>query len=123
MNQRVGGDFFQARLQVSPPQKMVSTVTYTSRQCPVCGRYARTLVRPPHHVLQSDICVDFCEGDSKYPGSYVSFQGSWLKDGFSVVEALRGADGHTPTREELVSLFKDVLRELGFWRLLLGRIK
>jgi hypothetical protein len=133
--QRVGQDFFSARLETNVPQRMISTVTFTSRQCPVCGRFARTLVRPPHHELQSEICDDFCDGRTKYPNSYVSFQGSWLKDGNVVIETLKGADGaigpvgppgrdaSPPTKEELKEVFREVLREQGFWRRLFGRIK
>lgn len=122
--QRVGIDFFQSRLESGDvPKRMVATVTYTSRECPVCGRHAKTLIRPSHDQLQSEICVDFCKGDQKYPNSHVSFRGSWIKDGNVIVETLRGQDGHSPTREELVSLLKQVLREQGFFRLLFGRLK
>lgn len=128
MNQKVGVDFFQARLQSGDvPQKVISTVTFTSRECPCCKRYARTLIRPPQNEMQSEVC-DFCEPGwrQKYPSAVVSFQGSWLRDGFSVIEALKGVDGkdgHTPTREELIVLLKEVLRDQSFWRRLFGRIK
>jgi hypothetical protein len=129
MNQRVGVDFFQARIQTDVPKRMVPTSTWTVRECPVCHKWARTLVKPSFNDFQSEICVDFCEGDKKYPSAYVSFRGSWIQDGHVVVETLRGSDGKdgrdglTPTREELVGLLKEVLREQGFWRRLFGRIK
>jgi len=136
MNQQhVGHDFFQSRLQSSDvPKRTVSTVTYTSRECPVCKRFARTLVRPPQHELQCEICVDFCGGNVKYPNAYTSFQGSWIKDGNVLVETLRGSDGAPgvpgppgregkdaapPTRQELRSLLQEILDEekaRGFWR-------
>ena len=47
----------------------------------------------PIAELQSEICDDFCQGRAKYPSAYVSFQGSWLKDGNSVIETLKGANG------------------------------
>jgi hypothetical protein len=137
MNQQ-GQDFFSSRIQADIPKRMVPTSTWTVQKCPVCLKWARTLVRPPFNEFQSEICVDFCGADRLYPNAYVSFKGSWLQDGNAVVETLRGADGAIgpqgpkgengkdappPRREELVVLLKEVLREQGFWRLLRGRIK
>src|SRR6266850_1626593 len=124
--QRVGGDFFSVRLETNVPQRMISTVTFTSRQCPVCGRFARTLVRPPHHEFQSEICVDHCDGLVKFPNSYLSFLGSWIKDGNAVVETLKGATGEVgpvgpqgpsgrdaspPTRQELTIALQGLLEQ------------
>jgi hypothetical protein len=78
--------------------------------------------------LQSETCVDFCGGDAKYPGCYISFQGSWLKDGNSVIETLKGESGppgRTPTKEELRSLLQELLDEekaKGFWTKLFLRL-
>ena len=134
MNQRTGVDFFQARLQSGDvPQKVISTVTFTSRECPCCKRYARTLIRPPQNEMQSEVC-DFCEPGwrQKYPSAVVSFRGSWLRDGFSVIEALKGEPGppgrdgkDAPTREEIIQgLFERTkgLRKL-LLRIFFGRIK
>jgi hypothetical protein len=134
---RVGFDFFQARLETDVPIKMVPTVTYTARRCPVCEKWARTLVRPPQHELQCEICIDHCGGDAKYPSAYISFQGSWLRDGNSIIEALKGEigpvgpqgpPGRTPTEQELRVLLTAVLQEhrdrqwpRRFWRKLFGR--
>ena len=130
MNQRVGTDFFQQRLAADiGPKKIQKTVIFTARKCPVCGRYARMLVRPSHDQLQSEICVDHCDGLTKYPRSYKSFEGKSIEDGEVVVQLIKGIDGKDgkdaspPTREELVVLLKEVLQEQGFWRRLFGRIK
>src|SRR5260370_200138 len=132
MNQHVGHDFFQSRLQSGDvPKRVISTVTSPSPQSPVCTNFPRALVRPPQHELQCEICVDFCEGNKKYPNAYVSFQGSWIKDGHAVIETLRGSDGapgvpgppgrdaSPPTKEELRALLQELLDEekaRGFWR-------
>ena len=142
MNQQhVGGDFFSARLETSVPQKMISTVSYTSRECPVCKRHARVLVRPPQHELPCEICVDHCEGDKKFPNSYISFKGSWLQDGYAVVQTIKGTDGKDgapgvpgppgrdasqPTKEELRALVREALEEgraNRFWRKLFFRLR
>jgi hypothetical protein len=132
-------DFFSSRIQADIPKRMVPTSTWTVRECPVCHKWARKLVRPRFdEPLQSEICVDFCDGDKKYPNASLSFKGSWVQDGHSIIETLKGdqgdqgpvgpsgapgRDGLTPTREELVLLVKEVLRSLGFWRLLFGSRK
>jgi hypothetical protein len=143
--QRVGQDFFSARLETDVPKRMVPTVTFTARQCPVCLKWARILVRPPFNELQSEICVDFCEGDKKYPSAYVNFRGSWLKDGNAVVETLKGADGKdgtdgapggdgkdgapgrdAPSREELRAILQELLAEERanrFWTKLFSRLR
>jgi len=121
-------DFLQMRIQTDIPKRMAPTVTFTARQCPVCQKWARTLVRPSFAELQTEICDDFCDGSTKYPNSYVSFRGSWIRDGHVIVETLRGSDGapgrdgkdaSPPTRQELRSLLQEILDEekaRGFWR-------
>jgi len=134
-------DFLQMRIQTDVPSRMVPTVSFTAKQCPVCQKWARTLVRPSYTELQSEICVDFCEGNKKYPNAYVSFQGSWIKDGHAIIETLKGNDGapgvpgppgvpgQPPTREELRALLTAVLQEhldkqpKGFWRKLFLRLR
>jgi hypothetical protein len=124
-------DFFQNRLEVDVPKRVIPTVTFTARQCPVCLKWARILVRPPQNELQCEICVDFCQGNKRYPSAHESFRGSWLKDGNAVIETLKGADGTPgrdgrdaapPSKQELKVLLREVLQEYldeqpkGFWR-------
>ena|SRR5467141_3681267 len=116
-------DFLQMRIQTDVPKRMVPTVVFTARQCPVCQKWARTLVRPSYAELQSEICDDFCQGRAKYPSAYVSFQGAFVRDEHIIVETLRGSDGkdgapgrdgidaEPPTREELTALLTAVLQE------------
>ena len=124
-------DFFQSRLQIDLPKRTAPTITFTAKECPVCKKLTRTLVRPTHTELQSEIGVECgCHGDTKYPSAYVSFQGSFVRDGHVIVETLRGSDGtpgrdgkdaEPPARQELIDLMKEVLREQGFWRRLFVR--
>src|SRR6266853_6011438 len=134
MNQQhVGHDFLSSRIKTDVPKMTVPTITFLARKCPVCKNLTRTLVRPPHVEFQCEIGVECgCQGDKRYPSAYISFQGSFIRDGHIIVETLRGADGAPgrdgkdaapPTREELISLLKGVLCEQGFWRRLFGRIK
>jgi hypothetical protein len=127
-------DFLQMRIQTDVPKRMVPTVAFTARQCPVCQKWAHILVRPSYAELQSEICDDFCQGRAKYPSAYVSFQGSCIENGHAIIETLKGNDGapgvpgpsgrngkdaSPPTREELRSLLQEILDEekaRGFWR-------
>jgi hypothetical protein len=132
MNQHVGHDFFSTRIQTAIPKTTVPTITFLARECPVCRNVTRTLVRPSHAELQCEIGVECgCKGDKRYPSAYVSFQGSFVRDGHVIVETLRGSDGASgvpgppgrdaspPTRQELKELLQEILdeeRAKGFWR-------
>jgi hypothetical protein len=146
MNQHVGHDFFSSRIQTAIPKTTVPTITFLARECPVCRNVTRTLVRPSHAELQCEIGVECgCQGDKKYPSAYVSFQGSFVRDGHVIVETLRGSDGAPgvpgppgrdgkdaapPNRQELKELLTDVLKEHldkqrlnGFWTKLFLRVR
>jgi hypothetical protein len=130
MSQRTGVDFFSSRIQAAEVvPKKIPTVVFTARKCPVCHRLARVLLKPPTFELASEICLDHCDGLTKYPRSHKSFEGKSIGDGEVVVQLIKGIDGKDgargplPSREELIFLVKQVLREQGFWRRLFGRIK
>src|SRR6266481_4067793 len=92
--QRVGHDFLSSRIETDIPKSTVPIITFLARECPVCKNLTRTLVRPSYAELQSEIGVECgCQGDKRYPAAYVSFQGSFVRDGHIIVETLRGSDG------------------------------
>ena len=87
-------NFFSSRIQADVPKATVPTITFTAKTCPICGKATRTLVRPPHVELDSEIGVECgCQGHIKYPSSIISFQGNFVREGHIIVESLRGLDG------------------------------
>jgi hypothetical protein len=125
MNQQhVGHDFLSSRIEADIPKSRVPTITFLARECPVCKKLTRTLVRPSQTELQCEIGVECgCQGDTRYPSAYVSFQGSFVRNDHIIVETLRGSDGAPgvpgppgrdaapPNKQELKALLAEVLQE------------